>query len=582
MRKRPLRVVHCPVNTAGVPWSNVRGAPAARDRGVARRLQPLRAPPGGRPLARAPRRARPASGRPVARVRRAGPAHRPVPLHLRADARPPVAAVPAPARVREGVGDALPRLRHPREVTRGARLREEGRRRDRRQLRRDPLGAGGDDDPAGGRPAGDRTRAAVRPPAAGRRARAVVAAAEGHRPRPRRLRRPRRRPAHHRRAAPRRGARALPRRRHRRRPAQRRLVRPLRDRVHGARQAGHHVPARRGRAAHRGGLRRARADRQRDRRDAPGAARGARRGRRRPAGTRSARRRARTSSRCTTSSSSPTGSSTLYESVLEPSRVRDAAPSTTAPPAEAGPTLPLGDTDLDASVPARPAPAPGPQAMPAGLGAQLRRLGRHSAIYGIGGLVSRVIAVLLLPLYTRYLTPDRLRPDRDAARPDDRDGADPAGRDHERVLPLLLRRDGRRRPPARPADVVLVHDGRRDARARPAPPLRRARLVAPLRDERRRRPRPRGGCRALGDRQLRAADRALPRRGALGRLRLREPREHLPHDRPHAAARRRPRGGAARGDRRQLQRDADRVPRRSSATGASSSGSSSTAGSSAR
>jgi O-antigen/teichoic acid export membrane protein len=39
------------------------------------------------------------------------------------------------------------------------------------------------------------------------------------------------------------------------------------------------------------------------------------------------------------------------------------------------------------------------------LGAQLRRLGRHSAIYGLGGLVSRVIAVLLLPLYTAYLTP---------------------------------------------------------------------------------------------------------------------------------------------------------------------------------
>jgi O-antigen/teichoic acid export membrane protein len=95
----------------------------------------------------------------------------------------------------------------------------------------------------------------------------------------------------------------------------------------------------------------------------------------------------------------------LYESVLEPSRVRETAPATAAPPAEAGPTLPLGDTDLDASVPARPGPAPGPQAMPAGLGAQLRRLGRHSAIYGIGGLVSRVIAVLLLPLYTRYLNP---------------------------------------------------------------------------------------------------------------------------------------------------------------------------------
>jgi O-antigen/teichoic acid export membrane protein len=39
------------------------------------------------------------------------------------------------------------------------------------------------------------------------------------------------------------------------------------------------------------------------------------------------------------------------------------------------------------------------------LGGQLKRLGKHSAIYGLGGLVSRILAVLLLPLYTRYLTP---------------------------------------------------------------------------------------------------------------------------------------------------------------------------------
>ncbi len=39
------------------------------------------------------------------------------------------------------------------------------------------------------------------------------------------------------------------------------------------------------------------------------------------------------------------------------------------------------------------------------LGAQLRRLVRHSAIYGIGGLVSRILATLLLPLYTHYLPP---------------------------------------------------------------------------------------------------------------------------------------------------------------------------------
>jgi len=40
-----------------------------------------------------------------------------------------------------------------------------------------------------------------------------------------------------------------------------------------------------------------------------------------------------------------------------------------------------------------------------GLGSQIGRLAKHSAIYGLGGLVSRVLAVLLLPLYTRYLTP---------------------------------------------------------------------------------------------------------------------------------------------------------------------------------
>ena len=38
------------------------------------------------------------------------------------------------------------------------------------------------------------------------------------------------------------------------------------------------------------------------------------------------------------------------------------------------------------------------------IGPQLRRLGRHAAIYGLGGLVSRILAVLLLPLYTAYLT----------------------------------------------------------------------------------------------------------------------------------------------------------------------------------
>ena len=37
---------------------------------------------------------------------------------------------------------------------------------------------------------------------------------------------------------------------------------------------------------------------------------------------------------------------------------------------------------------------------------QLVGLARHSAIYGLGGLVARILAIVLLPLYTRYLTRD--------------------------------------------------------------------------------------------------------------------------------------------------------------------------------
>jgi O-antigen/teichoic acid export membrane protein len=40
------------------------------------------------------------------------------------------------------------------------------------------------------------------------------------------------------------------------------------------------------------------------------------------------------------------------------------------------------------------------------LAQELKRLGRHSAIYGLGGLVSRILATLLLPLYTHYLPPN--------------------------------------------------------------------------------------------------------------------------------------------------------------------------------
>ena len=36
---------------------------------------------------------------------------------------------------------------------------------------------------------------------------------------------------------------------------------------------------------------------------------------------------------------------------------------------------------------------------------ELKRLGRQSAIYGLGGILSRLIAIFLIPIYTVYLGP---------------------------------------------------------------------------------------------------------------------------------------------------------------------------------
>ena len=46
-----------------------------------------------------------------------------------------------------------------------------------------------------------------------------------------------------------------------------------------------------------------------------------------------------------------------------------------------------------------------PAARPRSLASQLFELTRHSAIYGIGGLTSRFLAVFMLPLYTSYVYP---------------------------------------------------------------------------------------------------------------------------------------------------------------------------------
>jgi O-antigen/teichoic acid export membrane protein len=48
-------------------------------------------------------------------------------------------------------------------------------------------------------------------------------------------------------------------------------------------------------------------------------------------------------------------------------------------------------------------PEPGDR-KPQSLGSQLAQLSRHSAIYGVGGLTSRFLAVIMLPIYTSYVS----------------------------------------------------------------------------------------------------------------------------------------------------------------------------------
>ena len=447
---RPLRVVHCPVNTAGVPWTNVQ---ALRRRGVDARLVVFKRyalhPEADWSLERHGGFAAPA-GDAVARARAAAAAHRRLPLLLRPHARPAVAAVPDPARARARSRSCTTSAR-----TSAARRRSElayGKKagaRDRRQLRRDPLGARGRGDPAGHRPRAiapappsDRARP-VDPP------RAVVAPAQGHRARDRRRARGSTPTSsiveglHHDEAF------------ERYRDADivvdqlnagwyglfaiecMALGKPVVTFLHDEAVArteeafGTRVPI---------------VSRDRRRRSASGSRRSSptRAERRRASGARVARR---TSSASTTSSGST-------------DRLLDALRST-----------------LDG----------------ARSGASCKRLGKHSAIYGLGGLVSRILAVLLLPLYTHYLSPSDYGQIETLValttvlaivlRSRDLDARSSASTSTPTTTPARR---------ARAAHVVLVHDGDGDARARRRAP----RFAAPiseraLRRRRRREPRPR-------------------------------------------------------------------------------------------
>src|SRR5581483_6466411 len=332
-----------------------RGAACARRRRAARRLQPLPPASRGRRRPGPARRLAAAAADAGARIRAARADDRHLPLLLRAHARAEVGAVRAAAAARQALGHALPRLRHSRQAAGGARMVGTRRRARGRLVRRRALGAGRTCDPAGDRRALDRAGTAVGSRATRRAARAVVARAQGDGARRRGVRGARRRARDRRGARPPRGVRALSPRGRRRRPAERRLVRRVRDRVARTRQARRHVPARRGGAPHRGGVRRLGADRERDEGDARGAA----------------------------AAVGGVGGGASAGRCGEP-RVRR------------GGSRPRADD--------RP-PARALRWAHMKLGAELRRLGRHSAIYGLGGLVSRILATLLLPLYTHYLPP---------------------------------------------------------------------------------------------------------------------------------------------------------------------------------
>ncbi len=195
------------------------------------------------------------------------------------------------------------------------------------------------------------------------------------------------------------------------------------------------------------------------------------------------------------------------------------------------------------------------------LGAELKRLGKHSAIYGLGGLVSRILAVLLLPLYTRYLSPSDygvvetlialttvvgIALSAGIGSAFFRfyfDSNEPAAR--RRVLRtsfwfiMAMATLGLVVGVAFAGELSQFLFGTtKDCEAR-------RRLIR----------------RSLGWDELGAAHQPLPRRGTLGRLRVGERREHPRHGRSDADSRRRARQGPDRRHRRELHGNARRLLR---------------------
>ena len=263
-----LRVTHCPVNVAGIPWENVQ---ALRRKGVDARLVVFERgklhPEADVSLDRhgpLPQRL----AQQFAAFAKLAPKTDIFHFYFGLTLIPKSLQFPLLRALRKKsvfhyLGSDI-RGKSPQELAFGKRAG----RRDRRLLRRDPLGARGARDPARSRPDAVHARAAVGQPPAARRARAVEPREEGDALGDRGVRAAGRRARHRRGRAARRRARALRPGRHRRRPAERRLARHLRARVDGARQARRHLPEAGCRRAQRRGLRHPPARRRRDEGDA--------------------------------------------------------------------------------------------------------------------------------------------------------------------------------------------------------------------------------------------------------------------------------------------------------------------------
>ena len=139
------------------------GAAAERGRRAARRLRARPAAPRGRLVARPPRRAAATAGDSSSpRFARLAPTTDVFHFYFGLTLIPKSLQFPLLRAAAEEERLPLPRLGHPRQDAGRARLRQARRRRDRRLVRRDPLGAGGARDPARARPAAVHAGAAVR------------------------------------------------------------------------------------------------------------------------------------------------------------------------------------------------------------------------------------------------------------------------------------------------------------------------------------------------------------------------------------------------------------------------------------